>query len=372
MKRLLKLGVHPDAGYWDPQYNITLLMHAAETANVGCVKLFLKYGADPNRKNPFGLSALHYGAAGGTKAVLRDLIDAGGDLLAVTKDGWTVAHCAAAYNRVENLEYAVKMGVDFAAKDRLGKTALDHARMMDNQRVVKMLKTMQDERDRLGIINASTGVLKPSSDAAGKDFDDYEDDDDDVWFETKQRELEERKPPSFEDLRRAVDAMDSGKVEELLRVGISPDDGFQDGFDHVTLLMEAAARRYRRIVRLLLIYGADPNRMTKMNRRTAMHYAAAAGDVDIMDQLVKAGGDIQRLDIHKMSVLHWAVVGDHVRALQYGIGKGVGLFIRDADGYTALQMAKRIRSVKCIRHLKKAVDNSATVRFMFLPRAGVE
>ena len=274
--------------------------------------------------------------------------------MAVTKDGWTVVHCAAAYNRIENLEYAVSMGVDFAAEDKLGKTALDHARMMDNQRVVKLLKKLRDERDR----------LSPStpSDAAGAG--------DDELRGQKGRELEERRQPTFEDLRAAVDAMDAGKVESLLRLGLGPDDGFHDGFDRVTLLMEAAARRYRNIVRLLLIYNADPNRVTKMNRRTALHYAAAAGDVQIMQQLVKAGGDIQRLDIHKMSVLHWAVVGDHVAALKYGIGKGVDLFTRDADGYTALQMAKRIRSIRCSRYLKWVVDNSARVRFMFFPRNG--
>ena len=160
--------------------------------------------------------------------------------------------------------------------------------------------------------------------------------------------------------------MNAEKVEKLLRLGLRPDAGFHDKFDRVTLLMEAAARRYRSIVRLLLIYGADPNKVTKMNRRTAMHYAAAAGDVEIMEQLVKASGDIQRLDIHKMSVLHWAVVGDHVAALKYGINKGVDLFTRDADGFSALQMAKRIRSARCMRYLKWVVDNSAKVRFMFV------
>lgn len=351
VKHALRAGVPPDDGYWDPQYNITLLMHAAEMANLGMVNLLLKYGADPNKRNPYGLSSMHYASAGGTKAVLRDLIKAGGDLFVATKDGWTVVHCAAAYNKIDNLKYAVNMGVDIEQKDRLGKTALDHSRMMQNNMVTKYLKRLHAERDRLA-------PPRPINDEA-------------KFKESRGASPEQTQPPTFEDLKKAVDHMDAPKVEKLLQLGIHPDKGFHDDYDRVTLLMEAAARRYQHIVRLLLVYGANPNRQTKMNRRTAMHFAAGAGDVNVMKQLVHRGGDIQALDLHKMSVLHWATVGDNVEALRYGVGKGVNIHTRDADGYTALRMAQRIRSTRCVRYLKYILSHSASVRFRFIPRSNI-
>lgn len=74
-----------------------------------------------------------------------------------------------------------------------------------------------------------------------------------------------------------------------------------------TLLHAAASEGQLEVVDLLLRRGLDANAREKGDNTYAMHWAAAAGRVDIVRRLADAGGDvIGRGDDHDLEVIGWA------------------------------------------------------------------
>jgi len=68
-----------------------------------------------------------------------------------------------------------------------------------------------------------------------------------------------------------------------------------------------AGARHLDVVDLLLTRGFDPNAREKGDNTSAMHWAAAAGALDVVTRLADAGGDvIGHGDDHEMEVIGWA------------------------------------------------------------------
>jgi ankyrin repeat protein len=78
-----------------------------------------------------------------------------------------------------------------------------------------------------------------------------------------------------------------------------------------TLLHAAAERGQLAIVDLLLARGLDPDTREKGDNTCAMHWAAAAGRLDVVRRLADAGGDVVgRGDDHQLEVIGWATCWD--------------------------------------------------------------
>ena len=74
-----------------------------------------------------------------------------------------------------------------------------------------------------------------------------------------------------------------------------------------TLLHTAAHQGQLAAVNLLLARGIDPNVREKGDNTYPMHWAAAAGHVDVVRRLVEAGGDVTGSgDDHELEVIGWA------------------------------------------------------------------
>src|SRR3989442_14068219 len=74
-----------------------------------------------------------------------------------------------------------------------------------------------------------------------------------------------------------------------------------------TLLHAAAGEGQLAVVDLLLRRGLDPNAREKGDNTYAMHWAAAAGKLDVVRRLADAGGDvIGHGDDHEMEIIGWA------------------------------------------------------------------
>src|SRR5687768_8199575 len=74
-----------------------------------------------------------------------------------------------------------------------------------------------------------------------------------------------------------------------------------------TLLHAAASEGQLKAVDLLLRRGLDANTREKGDNTYAMHWAAAAGRMDVVRRLADAGGDvIGRGDDHDLEVIGWA------------------------------------------------------------------
>ena len=79
-----------------------------------------------------------------------------------------------------------------------------------------------------------------------------------------------------------------------------------------------------------------------LDGRTALHRAAAKGDLAIVRALVNAGADVRATDVKLRTALHGAVKGGHVDTVEFlllkvcGVcgpgGRGVGTAVADSRG----------------------------------------
>jgi ankyrin repeat protein len=78
-----------------------------------------------------------------------------------------------------------------------------------------------------------------------------------------------------------------------------------------SLLHHAVSNRHLSAVDLLLTRGLDVNTREKGDNTYAMHWAAAAGELEIVQRLASAGGDVVgQGDDHELEVIGWATCWD--------------------------------------------------------------
>ena len=80
-------------------------------------------------------------------------------------------------------------------------------------------------------------------------------------------------------------------------------------------------------IRTLLRRGVNPELASK-NGQTAMHYAAAYGNVDAILTLIEAGGSVTTVDLGGRSPLHAAVGYGHFRAVELLVARGAVINVK--------------------------------------------
>jgi ankyrin repeat protein len=116
-----------------------------------------------------------------------------------------------------------------------------------------------------------------------------------------------------------------------------------------TLLHVAAQNGRLAVVDLLLKRGFDVNAREKGDNTYAMHWAAAAGNLDVVRRLADAGGDVVgHGDDHALEVIGWATCWDgcddaaHRAVAEFLVSRGARHHIFSA---IALQLADEIRRI---------------------------
>ncbi|MBI4748615.1 MAG: ankyrin repeat domain-containing protein [Acidobacteria bacterium] len=132
----LEKGYAPDIR---GQFDRTALMEIAKDYKK-LAQALLKYGANPNAQNYFGVTPLMYGMLSEGTAIPKMLIQAGADVNAADKDGRTALMLAAFDGKTKVVKLLIKAGADVNAKDKLGKTVLDYAIDANQSAVIKVLK----------------------------------------------------------------------------------------------------------------------------------------------------------------------------------------------------------------------------------------
>ena len=93
---------------------------AVQKHNAEVVQLLLAFGADPNSKNEFGLTALHWAVDPGRTGVLRWVLATGVDSNSKTINGDTPLHCAASNGWVEVSLLLLDVRADLNSKNEDG------------------------------------------------------------------------------------------------------------------------------------------------------------------------------------------------------------------------------------------------------------
>lgn len=106
IEALLKNGEDPNTVDYDN--GSTLLQYAIYFGHLECVKLLIRYGANPNIKNDFGFTPMH--SATDNAECLIFLLDHGADINVESPRNITLLHAAASYNNKESMKILLERG----------------------------------------------------------------------------------------------------------------------------------------------------------------------------------------------------------------------------------------------------------------------
>merc|ERR1712200_127863 len=131
---------HPDAE--SSGDNTTLLLHAAQLANIEGVRILGARGADVNTQSKYGLTPLASAAYDGYLEIMKILLDHPDiDLNIQNNNGFTALHFAAKFERTAAIKMLLQMpNIDLNLQTNDGDTALGWA---SNLKIKKLL----EERD---------------------------------------------------------------------------------------------------------------------------------------------------------------------------------------------------------------------------------
>ncbi|MGD9754138.1 MAG: ankyrin repeat domain-containing protein, partial [Acidimicrobiia bacterium] len=115
------------------QFGWTPLIAAVNDEDLVAVSALIEAGADPNATTDRGYTVFMSAASERSVAAMAALVNAGADPHAVSELGWNAVHATVDTNssdpdRAEaTFRYLRELGVDFAARDRHGRTPLERA-----------------------------------------------------------------------------------------------------------------------------------------------------------------------------------------------------------------------------------------------------
>lgn len=125
----------------------------------------------------------------------------------------------------------------------------------------------------------------------------------------------------------------------LVEQGANVNRHFEGG---MTPLITAVNADQPEMVAMLLTKGGDPNLTEKEGLEgTPLMYASAKNDITIPAMLVKAGADVNRLDVNLDPAINWATYYGNVATMQWLIDQGADLSLESKHG-TAVDVGLRL------------------------------
>lgn len=183
-------------------------------------------------------------------------------------------------------------------------------------------------------------------------------------------------------IKDVFNAVAEGRVPELayyLDDGCGEDLRDEDGR---TLLVQAVVSKQAEAARLLLSRGANPDLPSFDTGRVALHFAAATGDVQMIEALLDYQAMTDYTDEFDWTPLHMATARGKLEAVKALVEAGANLEARDRQNDRPIELAELRGSHSLetinkpfppiIRYLKEAMSGySETVREE-LRQAGIE
>jgi uncharacterized protein len=250
---------------------------------------------------------------------LRTLVKQHANVNTPQPDGTTALHWAAHWNDLDAVKLLIGAGASAKAANRYGATPLSEGVVLGNAAMIDALLNAGADPKSLTTTGGETVLMT------------------------------------------AARAGNIEAVKVLLSRGA--DVNARENYRGQTALMWAAAERHPEVVKVLLEHGADwkivsldrDTRMPKLSAAssvtpmargglTAFLFAAREGDIDSGEAILKAGGDINQVDVDGTSGLVVALMNQHYSFAKFLLDRGANPNLADVKGRAALYAAIDIRN----------------------------
>ena len=307
---LLQAGANPNI---KNKFNQTALQIVEATnSHKEIFNLLLQAGADPNNKSLLGSTKLHNVVYRGATEILQLFFEWGANLK-IKEHGNRPLHTATEAGHKRIVELLLQKGIDPNTQNDKGETALHIASNERFKQIVSLLlkrganPNIKDRMGRTALLNAiGSGaehivklLLKAGANPNIRTF--------------------------FIDnaLNKSID---QGLTSLIINNG-----------DNIAL-HKATYFGYKKIVRILLNAGANPNIQNEFGN-TVLHTAIRGWHQDIVKLLLKAGADLTIKNNYGDTLLHKAVKMGHTPIVLLLLKQGVDPNIKNNNGNTALHYA---------------------------------
>jgi ankyrin repeat protein len=325
VKLLVDEGAAIDAG---DNENTTPLQLAAIDGYADVIEFLISRGADVLCADDNGQTALHWASYGNHITVAKMMLDMGADIEARSADGTTPIQGAAYMGHTEMVEFLLSRGAFIDSANQWGLTGLLLAAYRDRPEVFDLL--LAEGADPEVVSNGGATLLQFAVQSGS--------------IEIVRRLISlgadlngggrERVPALFSAVQSGNPEMLAFLIEEGADVGAADDTGN-------TALHVAARSDNRAAVVTLLGSGADVNAVDE-DGNSALDAAIAAGDAGIAGILLKNGADAAVPDpCFGRTPLHVAAAMGNAELAGMLLANGAGMDARDADGFTAFDLAAR-------------------------------
>ena len=262
-------------------------------------------GASIDDHNYQGMTALHHQAMNGRLCVMEMLLGLEADINAECDKGNTPLHYAAHCGEAEAVEFLIARGADLVKINKKGQTALEMARdsifgaavvpLLEAERRVKMAEgDVEREKDIKSketlyrvLEDCTSSLCIPRAWAAIKAY----------GVNTGGKSLDHGGPAVMEAFHRGVS---DEVIEKLLESGADLEAPNGDG---MTAMHAQVMDAYS--VRTLLGWKADVNAQCNKGN-THLHYATAAGNVEVVNILIAHGADLGKVNEKGQTALEMA------------------------------------------------------------------
>jgi ankyrin repeat protein len=397
VKFLVKEGIDVNAKDKD---GITALMEASIMGHVKVVEFLIDSGADINKAAGSGVTALWLAASEGKTDVIKILLKLGGDASNARNDGITALMTASVGGHLETVKLLMENKADATATDSDGVTPLMSAAESGAVEVVQVLIEHTPEEDRKQFMDmiSTTGftaliiasaqghssvveyLIKTGADASlvhenGVNALMYAASNNHVdtmklLLDLGKIDVEAKHTNKGTALLEATTAGAVDAIKLLVERGAITD--FQDD-DGVTPLMAVGSQKKEEAQQIILdalkskYSGADLTKhinMFSFSGGSAVMFAAAAGNANLVTQLMELGADVAAVakatpeylvklkkmiadgtvtqddpHVDGLTALHVAAQGGHIKAMEVLLTKKVLIDLKDEQGRTPLMLA---------------------------------
>lgn len=314
----------------------------------------LKAGADPNRTNALGQTALMIATENGYPKTVQALLDAGANVDATDPEGATALHLACRRGDKNIAARLIAVGAKLDATNHAGRTPLDVAVWEGREEVAQQLRALgapgsvaesKAMAALSGTVLDETGAPVAHASVVcslvGGDIYDR----DGTMTDRAGRYHVGRLPLGTYEVQIGFGAEDrktvvlSNRNETVEGVDFRrPSTGDADPKYGQTALHRAASEPQPRNVQILLNAGADVDATNRWGQ-TALMLAAEKGQSGNVDLLLQAGADAGRIDHNGCSALHLACKNGNRNAVKRLVAAGADLAQTNRWGRTPLDEA---------------------------------